>query len=142
MGGYFDPMTKEQKKIFQSLVDGAYEQFVGIVADGRKMNIDDVKTIADGRIYNAEQAMQNGLIDGIATEKEATQMLKDDKDLGECDVVPFEHYVERTWLDNFLGLKFDSITEKLDALGTSDLKTALDLASENSKAPLMYLYVR
>ena len=30
-------MTEEQRKILQSLVDEAYQQFVGIAADGRKL---------------------------------------------------------------------------------------------------------
>ena len=42
----------EQKKaILQSLVDEAYEQFTGIVAEGRQMDIETVKHIADGNVY-------------------------------------------------------------------------------------------
>ena len=58
-------MTDEQKQILQGLVDEAYEQFAGIVADGRHMDIETVKPIADGRIYSAKQALDLGLIDEI-----------------------------------------------------------------------------
>ena len=40
MGSVVDPLTDEQLEIFQSLVDEAYDQFVGIVAEGRNMEID------------------------------------------------------------------------------------------------------
>ena len=70
MGSYGKPMTAEQKAIYQSVVDEAYEQFVGIVAKGRNMSVDEVKKLADGRIYTANQALDNGLIDGIKTEDE------------------------------------------------------------------------
>ncbi len=57
--------TKEQDEIFQSMVDEAYEQFVEIVAEGRDMDVDAVKPIADGRIYTAKQALSLKLIDEI-----------------------------------------------------------------------------
>lgn len=59
-------MTDEQRKIMQSLVDEAYDQFVGIVSEGRKMDESTVRTLADGRIYTAKQAQDNGLVDEIA----------------------------------------------------------------------------
>ena len=77
MGSYYEPMTSEQKEIFQSLVDDAYEQFVAIVAEGRGMSLADVRVLADGRIYTATQALEAGLIDGIAGEKEAEDAVKE-----------------------------------------------------------------
>lgn len=64
-------MTEEQAKIMQSLVDEAYEQFVGIVAKGRKMDAAVVKPLADGRIYSAKQALDHKLIDEIANYEDA-----------------------------------------------------------------------
>ncbi|HZK02169.1 MAG TPA: signal peptide peptidase SppA [Anaerovoracaceae bacterium] len=71
MGNMLEPITDEQKAIFQSLIDEAYEQFVEIVAKGRKMDSDTVKKLADGRIYTAKQAMELDLIDSVSTYKEA-----------------------------------------------------------------------
>ena len=39
MGSPFLDITAEQEEIFKSLVDEAYEQFVGIVAEGRSMDV-------------------------------------------------------------------------------------------------------
>ena len=77
MGSMGKPMTAEQKAIYQSVVDEAYDQFVNIVAEGRNMSVDDVKTLADGRIYTATQALDNGLIDGIKTEEEFDEYVKE-----------------------------------------------------------------
>lgn len=63
-------MTDEQRKIMQSLVDEAYDQFVGIVSEGRNMDESKVRKLADGRIYTAKQAQENGLVDEIALYKE------------------------------------------------------------------------
>ena len=71
MGDPLSGLTKEQEDIFQSLVNEAYEQFTAIVSEGRGMDIETVKKLADGRIYTAKQALENGLIDKIMTEDEA-----------------------------------------------------------------------
>jgi len=76
MGSSFEEMSDEQRSIFQSLVDEAYDQFVGIVADGRKMTVAQVKKYADGRILTANQALKAGLIDGVADEESAMDELK------------------------------------------------------------------
>ncbi|MBE5924076.1 MAG: signal peptide peptidase SppA [Lachnospiraceae bacterium] len=77
MGSSGKPMTAEQKAIYQALVDEAYEQFVGIVAEARNMSVEDVKKLADGRIYTASQAVDNGLIDGIKTSDEFDAYIKE-----------------------------------------------------------------
>ncbi len=63
-------MTKEQRDIFQSMVDEAYDQFVTIVANGRGMSDKQVRDLADGRIYTAYQALKLNMIDGIETRDE------------------------------------------------------------------------
>lgn len=65
IGSAAHEMTKEQKAILQSLVDEAYDQFTGIVATGRNMDINQVKELADGRIYSALQAKGANLVDEI-----------------------------------------------------------------------------
>lgn len=60
-------MTPEQSQILQSLVDESYSQFLSIVSDGRNMDIETLKPIADGRIYTAQQALDLNLIDDIVT---------------------------------------------------------------------------
>ena len=70
MGSQGLELTKEQRGILQSLVDEAYDQFVGIVADGRKMDKSAVKKIADGRIYSAKQAKEINLVDEVGSLKD------------------------------------------------------------------------
>jgi protease-4 len=70
-------MTEEHRKILQSLVDEAYEQFAGVVAEGRKMDINKVKPIADGRIYSAKQALDLGLIDQVDSYENMKQNMLD-----------------------------------------------------------------
>lgn len=58
-------MTSEERVIIQVMVDDIYNQFVGVVAEGRNMNEAEVRKLADGRIYTGNQAKQLGLVDEL-----------------------------------------------------------------------------
>ncbi|MCW2277503.1 signal peptide peptidase SppA [Heliophilum fasciatum] len=60
-------LTPEELAIVQALVNDTYEQFLDVVADGRKMTKDQVRTLADGRIYTGRQALNVGLVDELGT---------------------------------------------------------------------------
>ncbi len=76
MGHFSEPATEEQKMIMQSIADECYEQFTAIVSDSRKMDIAKVKSLADGRIYTAKQAKENGLIDNISSFEDAEKIME------------------------------------------------------------------
>ena len=61
----YKPMDEEAQKILQGMVDRSYGRFVKKVAEGRKLDEKVVRKIADGRIYDAEEAFNNGLIDEL-----------------------------------------------------------------------------
>ena len=133
MGSYFDPVSDEQEGIFQALVNEAYDQFTGIVAEGRNMDIDKVREISDGRIYTAAQALDNGLIDAIGTYDEALLDMKAEYDLHGCEVVEVR-YKYRSFLSNMLG---SAIPQNTGA--ASDAAAILKLLEKQSKAPVSYL---
>lgn len=66
-------MTEEQMAIYQEQVNEYYERFVDIVEFGRGMSEEQVKALADGRVYTAKQALANGLIDKISLYEEMCQ---------------------------------------------------------------------
>ncbi|MBP2633946.1 MAG: signal peptide peptidase SppA, type [Firmicutes bacterium] len=57
------PMTEEERVILQTMVDEIYQGFVEVVAEGRHLDIETVKKIADGRVYTGKQAKELGLVD-------------------------------------------------------------------------------
>ncbi|MDO8442879.1 MAG: signal peptide peptidase SppA [bacterium] len=59
------PPTKEAMEIMKKIIDSSYERFVQKVAQGRHMDSSIVRILADGRIYDAEQALKHKLIDQI-----------------------------------------------------------------------------
>jgi protease-4 len=65
MGSPFRALTAEERRIFQSVIDELQRQFVGKVAERRGIAADTARTLADGRIYTAQQALTHRLVDTI-----------------------------------------------------------------------------
>lgn len=82
-------LTDEQYAILQSLVDDAYNQFLEIVSEGRRMDVDALKPIADGRIYTAKQAVDNGLVDSVGSLEDAKTAMTESLSL-QSDIKFFE----------------------------------------------------
>jgi len=58
-------LTPAEQAYMQSLIDNMFGQFVKAVADGRSMKFDDVKAIANGKVWTGEQAHSMKLIDEV-----------------------------------------------------------------------------
>ena len=67
------PMTDQDKAMLQNVIDNAHSQFVKAVADGRKLPLEEIRNIADGRILTGEQALALKLIDKIGTLQDAIE---------------------------------------------------------------------
>ena len=67
----FRGIKKEDREILQDVLDNVHEQFIAAVAEGRKMVPDDVKKLADGRIFTGEQALKVGLVDELGNIEDA-----------------------------------------------------------------------
>lgn len=63
--------SPEDRAMLQSVIDNTHEQFVRAVAESRKLPIDEVRKIADGRILSGEQAKAAHLVDRLGTLQDA-----------------------------------------------------------------------
>lgn len=76
-GSPFHRMGADEEKVFQAMIDEMYARFLRVVVDGREpggrkvFTTDALRPIADGRIYTAEQALANGLVDEIGSLEKA-----------------------------------------------------------------------
>jgi protease-4 len=71
------PLSKEERKLMQDLIDNVYDQFVRHIAAARDMEEDTVRGLADGRIYTGEQALEVGLIDSLGNFTDAITIAAD-----------------------------------------------------------------
>jgi len=67
-------LTENEKKYFQGLIDDMYVQFVEAVASGRKMDLQEVRSLADGRVFTGKDAKERKLIDDMGNFQEAVDL--------------------------------------------------------------------
>lgn len=105
-----EPVSDEQRKIMQSISDECYEQFTSIVAMSRNIPINDVKTLADGRIYTANQALKNGLIDAVDSWENMLKNMKEAEFEGnEYNVIDYRYEKSANLYDILLGKVFSAV---------------------------------
>ena len=70
----FRPLDQEGREIIKGVVTDFYQRFVSVVAQGRGMDEEAVRALADGRIYTARQAKEARLIDDYGDMEEAVRL--------------------------------------------------------------------
>jgi protease-4 len=68
---FFRPLKPEERAYLQNIIDHLYGRFVKVVVDGRRLKEADVRKLADGRVYTAEESLKLGLVDQIGQRDEA-----------------------------------------------------------------------
>jgi protease-4 len=71
VGNPLREMTKEEMQLMQGLIDNIHAQFIRDVAKGRHREIEEIRALADGRVFTGEQAKENGLIDRLGNFQDA-----------------------------------------------------------------------
>lgn len=89
IGSPLRPMTEDERKILQSVINGMYERFLDVIVDGRKIEKEELRKIADGRIYTAGQALNLKLIDGIGYLDDSIELVKKQAGIKEAKVVTY-----------------------------------------------------
>ena len=85
-------MTASDQNYLQATVEDVYRTFKSRVADGRKMSMEKVESLAQGRIYTGVQAKENGLVDELGGLKEAFQFAKKAAGLDENRLYPIHRF--------------------------------------------------
>ncbi|MEI8243329.1 MAG: signal peptide peptidase SppA [bacterium] len=89
----FHDVSPEQRAMLQAVIDALHSRFVKLVSEARKISEADVRKLADGRIFVADEALARKLIDGIGysadAEKEMTRLL----DAEEINVIRYSEDV-------------------------------------------------
>lgn len=90
MGSPFRAMKDEERAIFQDIIDRLYGRFLAVVEEGRpQLDPTRIRKLADGRIYTADIAQAEGLIDEIGYLDDAIEWAKKSAKLTEAQVVTY-----------------------------------------------------
>jgi protease-4 len=67
-------LTENERKYFQGLIDDMYVQFLEAVSAGRKLDLQEVRSMADGRVFTGRNAKEVKLIDEIGNFQDAVDV--------------------------------------------------------------------
>ena len=68
--GMMDPFSKEnpqQVEMIKTMIDEIHQQFIAVVKEGRGSRLKETPDLFSGRVWNGEQAIKIGLVDGYGT---------------------------------------------------------------------------
>lgn len=63
----FRELGEPERQLLQDLLQSTYQEFITDVSKGRKLDLEVVRKLADGRLYTGQQAKDNKLVDAIGT---------------------------------------------------------------------------
>lgn len=70
----FRTMSAEDRALLQGVLDDVHDQFIQAVAAGRAMKVDQVRDLADGRVFTGRQARTARLVDELGDLQDAIKL--------------------------------------------------------------------
>lgn len=129
-------MRPDERVVFQEIINAMYMRFVDVVCEGRpQLTRERVLELADGRVYTAQQALEDGLIDRIGSLREAIDRAKAMAGISACRVVTYQRPF--AWHPNIYAHAPDEL-ESAQASSLIDLDLPSWLKFGNPR--LMYLW--
>src|SRR5258706_12049854 len=83
------PLTEVEKTVWQKKTDKIYEGFTSKAADGRKMSVEKLRSVASGRVWSGTQAKEKGLVDVIGGFDDAVKIAAQSAGVGEDYKIKF-----------------------------------------------------
>ncbi len=118
IGSVVRPMSEEERNILESFAAEIHEQFISDVAEGRKgkIEIEELRKVADGRFFTGERAKEMGLVDSIGNFYDAVKIAAE---LGKIKTEPELVYPKKKWdsvLDVFMESATNSVVKTIDQI--------------------------
>jgi protease-4 len=122
IGSPVRPMSEGDRELLQSLIDDVHRQFVDAVARGRNLPEDEVRSLADGRIFTGSQALEAGLVDELGNLQDAIAVAADLAGIEEKPRVVYPPREKGNIFDYFIEEAASSLRRGLQESTTSGLQ--------------------
>ena len=118
VGSPFRTMNEEDKKYYQQLIDNVFEQFKATVAVTRDLNKQQLKSVAEGKVFSGEQAQDLNLVDELGNLNDAIAFAAEQAGIeGDPELI---HYPEKkSALQELLSAKLN-LTSKISNFPVSN----------------------
>jgi protease-4 len=110
------PFTPEERAAFAGFIDRAYAQFIALVAEGREMTPEQVRAVAQGRVWTGQQALERGLVDHLGGFQVAVGRARALAGIGEDERVNLRYYPAQDNPFAAFGRLFGASAESVETL--------------------------
>lgn len=126
----FKEMSEREKDVWAVIMEDSFDRFISVIADNRKnLNKEQVRELATGQVYTADQALANGLVDEISYEEDTLLELQTALGLKKARVVEYQFPLSFT--ETLMGG-----VGKAPEINVDPLKTVLEASTPRA----MYLF--
>jgi protease-4 len=98
----FKELSLTEQKMLQNLVNQSFESFVGIVAEGRKLSLQEVKAVADGRVISGVDAKEINLVDDVGMFEDAQKIME--QLVGSTPLSYYKYYFRQSPIEKILSI--------------------------------------
>ncbi|GAA3640637.1 signal peptide peptidase SppA [Flavivirga jejuensis] len=141
---FFEPLNDEQRAFIKEGIIDIYELFTNRVAEGRNMTQDDVKAIAQGRVWTGVDALNNGLVDELGGLDLALQRASEAADIEDYKIEEFPVYEEEDLANALMNqlLKGSNTKEAIlkEELGEENYRILKEIKSMSKKKGIQLLF--
>lgn len=132
IGSPYRPMRPEEEKLLQGLITDMWDRFTEVVAEGRKgkLSPEEVRKLADGRVFTGEQALEAKLVDSVGYMEDAYAKIREAAGYEDAKIVSYQ---KEPSLADLLGFSASAQQTSLD-----ELRVAQEFLS--SKGGFLYLW--
>lgn len=138
LGSPFRALDPAERAIYQGIVDDLYDRFVDVISVGRPgLDRAQVLPLADGRLFTAQQALDNGLIDDIGYLDQAVEAAKIAAGLRDANVITYRLRGPSLW--NLYGASHPGI-EPVASAGPTEIDLGIDELLPAPGGRFLYLW--
>lgn len=112
------PMTNDEKRKMQTYINRGYDLFIKRCAQGRKMSVDQIKNIAEGRVWSGKDALKIGLIDELGDMQKATEWIA--KECGMTDYEVIEYPKKKSFYEELMNELRNGVSQSFMRLFLGD----------------------
>lgn len=88
----FKEMTEQERDVWNAILEDSFVQFLSVIDEGRtNLDMQQIRELATGQVYTANQAVANGLVDEISYEDDSLKKLQETLGLSSVKVVTYKH---------------------------------------------------
>ncbi|MCA8987918.1 MAG: signal peptide peptidase SppA [Planctomycetaceae bacterium] len=88
----FKPISDRDREVWDAIIDEAFQKFLGVIQSGRpNLTRAQIEELATGQVFTADQALNNGMVDGISFLDDTISTLEKDLDLGPLKAIEYEY---------------------------------------------------